>query len=116
AIQRYTSASQDPQAVGREQGVDAVLDGRIQREGDRVRLTVQLIRVRDGAQLWADTFDEKFTNIFAVEDEVSERVARSIRLRLTGEEKKRLTKRSTERNDAYQAYVKGRYFWNKRTE
>lgn len=77
---------------------------------------MQLIRVADGVHLWADTFDENFTNIFAVEDQVSAQVAQSIRLGLTGEEQKRLTKRSTESRDAYQAYVKGRYFWNERTE
>ncbi len=105
-----------PQAAGQEQGVDAVLDGRIQREADRVRLTVQLIRVRDGVQLWGETFEKEFTNIFALEDALSERVAQSIRLKLTGEETRRFTKRATERPDAYEAYVKGRYFWNKRTE
>jgi DNA-binding winged helix-turn-helix (wHTH) protein/TolB-like protein/Tfp pilus assembly protein PilF len=116
AIQKYAASELGPQAAGQEQGVDAVLDGRIQREADRVRLTVQLIRVRDGAQLWGESFDKEFTNIFALEDALSERVAQSIRLTLTGEETRRFTKRSTERPDAYEAYVKGRYFWNKRTD
>ena len=116
AIQKYAGEELNPQAAGKEQAVDAVLDGRIQREADRVRLTVQLIRVRDGEQLWAETFDKEFTNIFALEDALSERVAQSIRLKLTGEETRRFTKRATERPDAYEAYVKGRYFWNKRTE
>jgi TolB-like protein/Tfp pilus assembly protein PilF len=115
AMSRYVGAARDPEAAGREQKVDAVLDGRIQRAGDRIRLTVQLIRISDGTQIWGDTFDEKYTNIFAVEDAVSEQVARSIRLQLTGAEQKRLAQRPTESSDAYQAYVKGRYFWNKRT-
>ncbi len=115
AMVRYVGAARDPEAAGREQKVDAVLDGRIQRAGDRIRLTVQLIRVSDGVQMWGDTFDEKYTNVFAVEDAVSEQVARSIRLELTGAEQKRLTERPTENGDAYQAYVKGRFFWNKRT-
>jgi DNA-binding winged helix-turn-helix (wHTH) protein/TolB-like protein/Flp pilus assembly protein TadD len=116
SIQKYDGAGGNPQTAGVEQGVDAVLNGTIQQEHDRVRLTVQLIRVRDGLQLWGETFDEKFTNIFALEDALSERVARSVRLKLTGEETRRLTKRSTERPEAYEAYVMGRYFWNKRTE
>jgi DNA-binding winged helix-turn-helix (wHTH) protein/TolB-like protein/Flp pilus assembly protein TadD len=116
AIQKYAGQQLSPQAAGQEQGVDAVLDGRIQREADRVRLTVQLIRVRDGEQLWAETFDKESTNLFALEDALSERVAQSIRLKLTGEETRRLTKRTTERPDAYEAYIKGRYFWNKRTD
>ena len=116
AIQKYAGQQLSPQAAGQEQGVDAVLDGRIQREADRVRLTVQLIRVRDGEQLWAETFDKESTNLFALEDALSERVAQSVRLKLTGEETRRLTKRTTEKPDAYEAYVKGRYFWNKRTD
>lgn len=116
AIQKYAEKGLSPQAAGLEQNVDAVLDGRIQRDTDRVRLTVQLIRVRDGVQLWGETFDKEFTDIFALEDSLSERVAESIRLKLTGEETRRFVKRSTERPDAYEAYVKGRYFWNKRTE
>src|SRR6202051_1379751 len=116
AIQKYAEKQLSPQAAGQEQGVDSVLDGRIQRESDHVRLTVQLIRVRDGVQLWGETFDKQFTDIFALEDSLSERVAQSIRLKLSGEETRRFTKRSTERPEAYEAYVKGRYFWNKRTE
>jgi DNA-binding winged helix-turn-helix (wHTH) protein/TolB-like protein/tetratricopeptide (TPR) repeat protein len=116
AIQKYAEKQLSPQAAGQEQGVDAVLDGRIQQEAGHVRLTVQLIRVRDGVQLWGETFDREFKNIFALEDSLSERVAQSIRLKLTGEETRRFTKRSTERPEAYEAYVKGRYFWNKRTD
>ena len=116
AIQKYAGQQLSPQAAGQEQGVDAVLDGRIQRAADRVRLTVQLIRVRDGEQLWAETFDKESTSLFALEDALSERVAQSVRLKLTGEEARRLTKRTTEKPDAYEAYVKGRYFWNKRTD
>src|SRR3984893_16585038 len=116
AIQKYAEKQLSPQGAGLEQGVDAVLDGRIQRGSDRVRLTVQLIRVRDGVQLWGESFDKEFTDIFALEDSLSERVAQSIRLKLTGEETQRFIKRSTQKPDAYEAYVKGRYFWNKRTE
>lgn len=116
AIQQYAGSQLTPQAMGREQGVDAVLDGRIQREGDRVRVTVQLIRVQDGVQLWADSFDKHFTDIFGLEDSLAEMAAQSIRLELTGEENLKFTKRSTENPAAYGAYMKGRYFWNKRTE
>ncbi len=116
AIQQYAGTHLSPQAIGREQGVDAVLDGRIQRDGDRVRVTVQLIRVQDGVQLWADTFDRKFTDVFALEDALADMAAQSIRLKLTGAETLKFTKRSTENPAAYEAYMKGRYFWNKRTD
>ena len=115
AIQKYQNISQDPRAVGREQNVDAILDGSIQRSADRVRVTARLIRVADGMQLWAGTFDDEFTNFFAVEDAVSARVAGSIQLELTGEQKDRLAKRPTSSSEAYQAYIRGRYFWNERT-
>lgn len=115
AIEQYRNSALTPEAAGKQQGVDAVLDGRIQRAEGRLRLTVQLVRVRDGAELWADTFDEKYTDIFALEDEVSERVVRSLRLRLTDADVKRITKRPTENALAYEAYIKGRYFWSKRT-
>jgi DNA-binding winged helix-turn-helix (wHTH) protein/TolB-like protein len=116
AIQQYAGTHLSPQEIGREQGVDAVLDGRIQRDSDRVRLTVQLIRVRDGLQLWADTFDRKFTDVFALEDALADMAAQSVRLKLTGAETLKFTKRSTENPAAYEAYMKGRYFWNKRTD
>ena len=116
AIQQYAGTSRTPQAVGLEQGVDAVLDGRIQLDASQVRVTLQLIRVRDGAQLWADTLDTKFTDVFALEDSLSEMAAQAIRLKLTGEENRKFTRRPTENPAAYEAYMKGRYFWNKRTE
>lgn len=115
AIQQYAGTRLSPQAIGREQAVDAVLEGRIQRDSGRVRVTVQLIRVQDGVQLWGDTFDRQFTDVFALEDALADMAAQSIRLKLTGEETRRFTKRSTERPDAYEAFMKGRYFWNKRT-
>lgn len=116
AIEKYDGTKLTPAEVGKEQGVDAVLDGRVQRDGDRVRLTVQLIRVRDGAELWADAFDEKFTNIFALEDEVSARVMQSLQVRLTSADVQKMTMRPTESTQAYEAYIRGRFFWNKRTK
>lgn len=116
AVQKYVGTQLTPQSIGQAQGVDAVLDGRIQRAGDRVRVTVQLIRVQDGQQLWADTFDRQFTDTFSLEDALAAMAAQSLRLQLTGEETLRFNKRSTENPGAYDAYMKGRYFWNKRTE
>jgi pentatricopeptide repeat protein len=116
AVRNYTGLEQEPLAAGRELGVEAVLDGSIQRAGERVRVTVRLVRVADGVTLWADEFDETFTDIFAVQDAISGQVTRSLALRLSGEEEQRLAKRYTENADAYLLYLKGRHFWNKRTE
>ncbi|HJU54765.1 MAG TPA: tetratricopeptide repeat protein, partial [Pyrinomonadaceae bacterium] len=115
AIRRYTEANQDPIAIGRRQGVDAVLEGSFQRQGDRLRLTVQLIRVADGATLWSAQFDERFTDIFSVQDSISERVACDLVTRICGEANGRPAKQKPVNIEAYEAYLKGRYFWNKRT-
>ncbi len=116
AVRKYTELEQDSIAAGREQRVDAVLDGTIQKLGDRIRVTVRLLRVGDGAQLWADKFDEKSTDIFLVQDSISEQVAEALAIRLTGDERDLLKKHYTANTEAYQLYLKGRYFLNKSTE
>ena len=115
AVLRYASPRQDPIAAGRALAVDSVLDAHFQRLEDRIRLTLQFVRVHDGHQLWAETFDQRFTDLFSVQDIVSEHVAQALMLKLSDEEKKQLTKRYTVNTEAYQAYLYGRYFWNKRT-
>ena len=114
AVLRYSGLDKDPLTAGRELGVEAVLDGNVQHANDRVRVTVQLLRVADGASLWAEKFDAKFTDIFAVQDSISDQAARSLTLRLSGNERELMRKHYTENADAYQAYLQGRYFWNKR--
>jgi TolB-like protein/DNA-binding winged helix-turn-helix (wHTH) protein/Flp pilus assembly protein TadD len=115
AIQKYRSGGRDPLAIGRELNVDAVLDGRVQRSGERVRVTIQLLDVRGGAALWAEEFDGRLADIFGVQDSISARVARAVIHDLTAEESARLGRRATENAEAYHAYLKGRYFWNRRT-
>ncbi|MGH9769956.1 MAG: winged helix-turn-helix domain-containing protein, partial [Blastocatellia bacterium] len=115
SVRNYATSGQDPLVAGRVLKVDAVLDGNIQRFGDRIRLTAQLVSVRDGAPLWSGKFDERFTNIFAAQDVISERVAEALTFKLTGEQRKSLRRRYTENIEAYQAYSSGRYFWDKRS-
>jgi TolB-like protein/Flp pilus assembly protein TadD len=116
AIRKYSSIDQDPIAAGREQRVEAVLEGSLHRAGERVRVTVRLLDTRDGLSLWSHQSDEYFTDIFTAQDAISEKIAKALALKLTGGEAKRLAKRYTENTEAYQAYVKGRYFMDKRTE
>jgi TolB-like protein/DNA-binding winged helix-turn-helix (wHTH) protein len=116
AIFKYTGRETDPLAAGRELGVEAVLDGTFQHAGDRVRVTAQLLNVSDGKLIWSDKFDEKFSDIFAVQDSISERMAIALALKISGDERKLLRKRYTENAEAYQDYARGIYFWNKRTE
>ena len=113
SVRRYGGLEQDPQAAGRELGVEAVLDGSLQRSADRIRLTARLINVVDGASLWVGTFDEKATDVFAVQDAISERVAGALALSLSSEERRGLNKRYTENLEAYDLFLKGRYCWNK---
>jgi Tfp pilus assembly protein PilF len=116
AVLRYVDGSQDPLAAGRALNVEAVLDGKVQRDGERVRVTVQLLRVSDGAALWAEQYDEAFTNIFALQDSISAQAARSLTLQLTGTQTASMRKHYTENAKAYESYLQGRYFWNKRNE
>jgi len=111
SVRRYTGAN-DPVFAGKELKVVWVLDGCIQRAGTRFRLTVQLVNVLDGGLKWAEKFDEEFTDIFSVEDSISEQVARA---RFSGDDRRLLSKRYTEKPEAYEAYLKGRYFLEKRT-
>ncbi len=105
SVRRYVALEQDSLSAGRELGVEAVLDGSIQTSGERIRISARLVRTNDGRQLWAGRFDEKFTDIFTVQDSISERVATALKIRLSGKEKKR----QTENTEAYQLYMKGRF-------
>jgi len=115
SVRKYSGLDQDPIAAGRELKVESVLEGGIQRVGDKIRVTARLVRVEDGQSLWADTFDERFTDILAVQDSICEQVVNALTVKLSGDERMLLTKRYTENIEAYQLYLKGRYHWNKRT-
>src|SRR5262245_10221963 len=115
AVRRYAKPDQDPIAAGREQEVDAVLDGSIQKSGDSIRVSVQLLRVRDGKMLWAQTFDEKLAGIFTVEDSIAQRVVEALSLRLSGREKQRLTKHDTRNLEAYLSYQLGNEYYYQHT-
>jgi TolB-like protein/Flp pilus assembly protein TadD len=115
SVRKFSGLEQDPVAAGRELGVESVLDGQIQRWGDRIRITARLIGVGDGNQLWADQFDQKFTDIFTVQDLIAEKVTSALALKLTGEEQRQLAKRYTNNAEAYQLYLSGRFHWEKRT-
>ncbi len=116
AVLRYAGSEKGAVEIGRELQVETVLEGSIRRAGERLRVTARLVSVADEAVLWADKFDEQFTDIFEVEDSISAKVAQALALKVSGEEQKRLTRRYTNNAEAYQLYLKGRYFWNKRTE
>lgn len=115
AVLKYADSQTETATAGQELKVDTVLEGSIQRLGERVRVTVRLVSVSDVSLLWADHFDEKFTDIFRVEDSISTKVAAALALKLSSDEQRRLIRRYTDNAEAYQHYLKGRFFWNKRT-
>jgi DNA-binding winged helix-turn-helix (wHTH) protein/TolB-like protein/Tfp pilus assembly protein PilF len=115
AVQELGGAGRDPLAMGERLDVDAVIEGSLQRAGDRLRVSLRLLRVRDGGTLWSGSFDTVTTDPFAVQDEISVQVAQALSLQLSGRPPAR-GNRGTDDAGAYQEYVRGRYFWNRRTE
>lgn len=116
AVQKYSGWQQETATVGKELHVDSVLEGTVQREGDRIRVSVQLIDVKDGKTVWAQAFDEKFTSIFAVEDTIAEQIAEAMAPRLTDDEKARVAKHYTDDPAAHELYLQGRFYLNKFTQ
>ena len=113
---RFKGSNLDPVEAGRNLNVGAVLTGRLVKFDDRLVIKTELIKVEDGSQLWGDEYDSSLADIFSVQDEVSKKISQSLRLRLSGEDEERLAKRYTKDAEAYQLYLKGRYFWNRRNE
>ncbi|HMY71622.1 MAG TPA: tetratricopeptide repeat protein, partial [Blastocatellia bacterium] len=109
----YAAAGRDSAEIGRKLEVEAVLDGRVQRAGDQIRLTVQLLRTVDGAPLWAGSFDGQSTNLLTVQKTISEEVAQALTVKLSAEQQRRLKKDYTANTAAFDAYMRGRYFWGK---
>jgi len=116
AVRKYAATNQDAAFIGRELQVDSVLDGNIQREGDHIRVTVQLIDLSDGRVIWTQSFDEKFTNILSVEDAISLNLAQSLQVKLSQDEQTQLHKRTTGDAEAHTLYMQGRFNLNKFTE
>jgi tetratricopeptide (TPR) repeat protein len=107
SVRRYTDLNQDPIECGRALAANSVLDGSIQRHGERLRVSARLLDVATGRQLWADRFDEDFSDTFAIQDAIAERVADAVLKSLTGGERQQLRRHPTEDASAYQLYVMG---------
>jgi len=116
SVFRYKGRQVDPRQVARELGVRAVLTGRVVQRGDTLSVQAELIDVERDAQLWGERYDRRLSDVLAVEQEIAREISDRLRLRLTGEERQRLNRRDTQNTDAYQAYLKGRYYWNQRNE
>jgi serine/threonine-protein kinase len=113
---RYKTNPDDPLTIGRALGVEAILFGRILQREDLLSVRVELIRVSDGSQLWGEQYNRKMADLLLVEENISRSISETLKLRLTGEQQKRLAQKPTESSEAYQLYLKGRYYLDRRTE
>ena len=112
----YKGKNVTPRQAGKELGVKAVFSGEIVQRGEALRVYAELVDVSDGTQIWGRQYHRVLDNLFAVQDTISEQITSNLRLKLSGEQKNRLATRDTENSGAYQLYLKGRYFWNKRSK
>jgi TolB-like protein/Tfp pilus assembly protein PilF len=115
-VSRYKGRSVDPQAIGRELNVRAVLMGKMMQSQGSLRIGAELVDVVTGCQLWGAHYDRESGEIFKIQDEISSEISEKLRLQLSRSEKKRLTRRQTENAEAYRLYLQGRHHWNKWTE
>jgi len=115
STQRFKSAPTDLREIAKQLGVTHILEGTVQKAGDSVRVNVQLINALTDVHLWADTYDRKLTDIFAIESEIAKNVTENLKARLNDRAEEVLAARPTENPEAHELYLKGRYFWNRRS-
>jgi TolB-like protein/Flp pilus assembly protein TadD len=114
SVMQFKGMKKRLQDIGKELGVATVLEGSIRRAGDQVRIVDQLIDAQNEGHLWADTYDEEMTQVFAIQSDVAQKIAFALKAKLSPGEKERIEKKQTENTEAYQLYLKGRFYWNKR--
>jgi eukaryotic-like serine/threonine-protein kinase len=113
---RYRQSERDPREVGAEVGAELVVTGRVRQQGDRLVIGAELVDVSEGAQLWGERFRRRSADLLEIEEEIAEEITRQLRERLGAEDASRENRRQTDDVEAYRAYLRGRFFWNKRTE
>ena len=115
STQRYKNSPSNLLEIAKQLGVAHILEGTVQKSADQVRVNVQLINAQNDSHLWADKYDRKLTDIFAVESEIAGKIADTLQAKLSGAEQKALNARPTESTEAHQLYLRGRYVMEKRT-
>jgi len=116
SILRYKNTDKDIKAIGQELNVATILEGSVRKEKDDIRVNTKLINVEDSSPLWSDTYDQKLESVFDIQIDVAEKITKALKTKLSPEEQEKLQKRPTENLIAYNLYLQGRFFWNKRTE
>ncbi len=115
STQHFKSTPEDLPQIAKQLGVTNILEGSVQKAKDQVRVNVQLINALTDAHLWAEIYDRKLTDIFSVESDIAKTIADTLQAKLTGSEQTAISKKPTANPEAYELYLKGRFFWNKRT-
>jgi serine/threonine-protein kinase len=115
SVLRYKGKESDTAKIGNELGVQAVLTGRIAQRGDNLTISVELVDVRNNKLLWGEQYERKTSELLATQREIATVITEKLQLKLSGDDAKGVTKKYTESNEAYQLYLKGRFYWNKRT-
>ena len=115
SVFRYKGRQTDAMATGKALTVKAVVTGRVMQRGDNLSISTELIEVGSNRQLWGEQYNRKLVDILAVQEEMSTEISEKLRFKLICEERKRLSRRYTQNTEAYQLYLKGRYYWNKKT-
>jgi serine/threonine protein kinase/Tfp pilus assembly protein PilF len=116
SVMRYKNTDKDIREIGKELNVNTILEGSVQKSGDYIRVNAQLINVEDGFHLWAETYDRELKNVFEIQSDLAENIAKALKTNLTIAEKQGLSKNPTDDLEAYNIYLVGRHFWNMRTE
>ncbi len=112
----FKGKSEDIREIGRKLNVETLLEGSVRKAGNRLRISAQLINVADGYHIWSEKYDREMEDVFAIQDEIALAIVDKLKIKLLGGEEAKLKKRHTEDAEAHNLYLRGRYFWNKRTE
>jgi TolB-like protein/Tfp pilus assembly protein PilF len=116
SVMRYKSTDKDIKQIGQELGVATILEGSVRKEKDNIRVIATLINIADGSQIWSETYDQKLKSVFVIQNDIAEKIANALKTQLSSEDKELLQKKPTENLEAYNFYLQGRWFWNKRTD
>src|SRR5213082_477118 len=111
STQQYQGTPRNMREIAKQLGVATILEGSVQKAADQVRVNVQLVNAQTDCHLWAETYDRRLTDIFGVESEIAETIADTLQAKLTGSEKKQMSKKTTQNPEAYELYLRGRFFW-----
>jgi TolB-like protein/Tfp pilus assembly protein PilF len=116
SVMRYRDTTAQVSQIGQELSVGSILEGSVRKAGNKVRITAQLVEVESDRHVWSQSYDRDLTDVFAIQADIAEQVANSLKIQLLSKEKQSIRKEATSNQDAYTLYLKGRYYWGERTE